>query len=215
MGILNVTEATFERDVLRSELPVLIDFHADWCAPCKQIAPIVEEIAREHEGKLTVAKIDIDKNQRIATAFRVQSIPMLVVMAEGQVVTHQMGAVDKPTLMKMLEPVLPRSANELKPAELAGMIAQKSVVPIDVRDAGAFQRYRIPTALNVPAAEVITRAAELAPRDGRLRVLYARSGDEAKALAEQLLANGVQVAFLAGGFLHWEADGLEVEKGAN
>jgi thioredoxin 1 len=82
-----------------------------------------------------------------------------------------------------------------------------------VRDAGSHARYRIPLAVSVPAGEVLERARELAPADGRIRVLYGRSTDEAKELAEKLRDMGVEVGFLAGGFLHWEADGLEVERG--
>jgi rhodanese-related sulfurtransferase len=84
---------------------------------------------------------------------------------------------------------------------------------VDVREEAAFNRYRIPGAINIPAASLESRAAELVPRDGRVRVLYSRANDEAKELAEKLLKQGHQVGFLAGGFLHWEADGLEIERG--
>ena len=84
---------------------------------------------------------------------------------------------------------------------------------MDVRDEGSFKRYRIPSAVNVPAQLVLERAHEFVASDGRMRVLYGRSTDDAKELAESLTARGVEVAFLKGGFLHWEADGLEVERG--
>jgi thioredoxin 1 len=213
MSVQPVTDATFEQEVLHSELPVLIDFHADWCQPCKQLSPIVEEVARELEGKIKVRKIDVDRNPMIAQTFRVQSIPMLVLFHQRQVVAHQMGLVDKAAILRMVEPVLPAEAAEVKPAELAQLLQMGRAVPVDVRDAGAFSRYRIPTAVNFPADQVMDRARDLAPVDGKLRVLYGRSGDDAKALAEQLRAAGVEVGFLAGGFLHWEADGLEVERG--
>ena len=88
-------------------------------------------------------------------------------------------------------------------------------MPADIRDAASFARYRIPGAINVPADQVASRAAELQPVDGRVRILYDRTQDRAKELCEQLSAKGVQVGYLEGGFLHWEADGLEVERGAN
>lgn len=214
MTVLNVTEATFEKEVLRSEIPVLVDFYADWCQPCKVQSPIVEQVARELEGKVKVVKIDSDKNRRLAQAFQVQSIPMLFVVQNGEVAgVWDQGVADKKTILKLLQPVLPRSANELKPNELAALLKERRVLPVDVRDAAAFQRYRIPGAINIPASELETRAAELVPRDGRVRVLYARANDEAKDLAEKLMKQGHQVGFLAGGFLHWEADGLEVERG--
>lgn len=213
MTVQIVTDATFEQEVIHSELPVLIDLHADWCQPCKQLSPIVEEVARELEGKLKVCKIDVDRNPLVAQTFRVQSLPMLVLFHQRQVVSHQMGLVDKATILRMVEPVLPSEAAEVKPEELARLLSMGRAVPVDVRDASAFGRYRIPTAVHVPAEQVMDRASELAPADGRVRVLYGRSADEAKELAEKLRERGVEVGFLAGGFLHWEADGLEVERG--
>jgi thioredoxin len=214
MPVTAVTDATFEADVLRSELPVLIDLHADWCQPCKQLSPLVRQLADELEGKLKVVTIDVDANPMIAQSFRVQSIPMLVVVAEGQVAGHHLGLLDLPGLRKLVEPVLPGDPAEVSPAELAQLLAARRVVVVDIRDASAYARYRIPTAIHVPAGDAEKRAKELAPTDGRVRVLYARSTDEAKDLADKLRGRGVDVAFLAGGFLHWEADGLEVERGA-
>lgn len=213
MPVKAVTDSTFEQEVLRSELPVLIDLYADWCQPCKQLAPIMEELSNELEGKLRVVKIDVDHNPTVAQSFRVQSIPMVVLVHQGQVAGHHMGLLSKEQLLRMVEPVLPRSAAEVKPEELAQLLAAGRALPIDVRDAATYGRYHIPRAKNVPAEEVMKRAAELAPTDGRIRVLYARSTDEAKDLAEQLRGAGVEVGYLAGGFLHWEADGLEVERG--
>lgn len=213
MPVQAVTDATFEQAVLRSELPVLIDLYADWCEPCKQLAPIMEQLAGELEGKLQVVKIDVEHNPMVAQSFKVQSIPMVVLIHQGKVAGHHVGLLDKQQLLQMVEPVLPTDASEVKPDQLAQLIAAKRAVPIDVRDAATFARYHIPTARNVPAQDVVKRAQELAPTDGRVRVLYARSTEEARSLAERLLATGVQVGYLSGGFLHWEADGLEVERG--
>lgn len=214
MGIVAVTEQTFEREVLQSELPVLIDFHADWCQPCKVQTPIVQKVARELEGKLKVVTVDVDKNPRIAQSFRVQSIPQLFVVHEGQVAaSHDRGVADEKTVLELVRPFLPTSGNELKPQELAMLIQQRRALPVDLRDAGAYARYRIPGALNVPLADVPERLADLTSKDGRVRVLYARSGDEARDLAETLGKQGVQVGWLAGGFLHWESDGLPIERG--
>jgi thioredoxin 1 len=214
MPPLQVTEATFEKEVLRSELPVLIDFHADWCQPCKVQSPIVDAVARELEGKLKVVKIDVDKSPRIAASFRVQSIPQLFVVEQGQVVAqHDRGVADKPTVLKLVRPFLPQAGNELTPQDLAGLIQQRRAVPVDLREPAAYARYRIPGATNIPAADVATRTKELLPTDGRVRVLYARTSDEARDLADKLGKQGVQVGWLAGGFLHWEADGLPIERG--
>ncbi len=209
---LAVTDASFEQEVLTSELPVLVDLYADWCQPCKVIAPIVEQIEREYEGRLRVVKVDTDKNPNVSRMFRVQSIPMLVVVAEGRVAGQLVGAVDKQRIVKMIEPVLPRPENEIQTRELAQLIQARQAVPVDIRDAGVFGRYRIPSAINVPADQLVARARELAPIDGRIRILYGRSTEEAKTAANDLNARGSQVGYLAGGFLHWEADGFPVER---
>jgi thioredoxin 1/putative thioredoxin len=213
MSVRTVTDATFEQQVLRSELPVLVDLYADWCEPCKQLAPVVEEVARELEGKVDFVKVDIDRNPMIAQSFRVQSIPMLVLIYQGQIAGHHMGVLGKKELLQMLEPFLPAEAAELKPAELAQLLKVRKALPVDIRDAASFGRYRIPGATNLPADEVLTRAVELVPQDGRVRVLYGRTDEQSKELAKSLGEKGVEVGFLAGGFLHWEADGLEVERG--
>ena len=212
MAVQAVTDATFEAEVLRSELPVLVDLYADWCQPCKQLSPIVAQVAEELAGKIKVVKVDVDSNPMVAQTFRAQSIPMLLVIAQGRVVQHHVGVLDKPGLLRLLEPVMPRSAAEVRSEELAAWVAQGKALPVDIRDAASYGRYRIPTAIHVPASELASRTQELQPFDGRIRVLYGRS-DEAKEWSEKLQADGVQVGFLAGGFLHWEADGLEVERG--
>lgn len=212
MAVQSVTDATFEAEVLRSELPVLVDLYADWCQPCKQLSPIVEQVSQELAGKIKVVKVDVDANPMVAQTFRAQSIPMLLVIAQGRVAQHHVGVLDKPGILRLLEPVMPRSAAEVRPEELAMWLQQGKALPVDIRDAASYGRYRIPSAIHVPASELAGRVQELQPFDGRIRVLYGRS-DEAKEWGEKLQADGVQVGYLAGGFLHWEADGLEVERG--
>jgi len=212
MAVQSVTDATFEAEVLRSELPVLVDLYADWCQPCKQVSPIVEQVAQELVGKIKVVKVDVDSNPMVAQTFRAQSIPMLLVIAEGRVAQQHVGALDRPGILRLLEPVMPRAAAEVSPEELALWLTQGKALPVDIRDAASYARYRIPSAIHVPAGELASRVEELQPFDGRIRVLYGRS-EEAKEWSEKLQADGVQVGFLAGGFLHWEADGLEVERG--
>lgn len=212
MAVLNVTDATFEKEVMRAELPVLIDFYADWCQPCKQQGPIVEEVAKELEGKLKAVKIDVDRSPQVAAAFRIQSIPTIVLMVEGQIAGGQPNLMPKRAILEMVKPFLPSNASEIKPDELAQLIAQRRAVAVDIRDASSYGRTRIPGAVHVPLEDLEKRASELSPRDGRLRVLYGRSSEEAKAEAEKLRQQGLDVGYLEGGFLHWEADGLEVER---
>jgi thioredoxin len=212
MAVHSVTDATFEAEVLRSELPVLVDLYADWCQPCKQLSPIVAQVSEELAGQIKVVKVDVDKNPMVAQTFRAQSIPMLLVIAQGRVVQQHSGVLDRAGLLRLLEPVMPRSAAEVRPEELAAWMSQGKAVPVDIRDAASFGRYRIPNAIHVPANELASRVQELQPFDGRIRVLYGRS-EEAKEWGEKLQGDGVQVGYLAGGFLHWEADAHEVERG--
>jgi thioredoxin 1/putative thioredoxin len=206
-----VTERDFEREVLRSELPVLIEFTADWCQPCKAIAPEVEAFAREVAGKAKVVKIDVDKSPIIAQQLRVQSVPTFMVVAEGRIQDAVVGAIRKKKMQEMLEPFFPRSAGSLKPVELAQLIAGGAVVPVDTRDEAAFRRAHLPHAVSMPLETIESRLAELHMLQGQ-PVLYCRAGDRTKELSAKLAELGTPVAFLEGGLLGWEADGLPIER---
>jgi thioredoxin 1 len=101
-----VTEETFTTEVLESREPVLVDFWAAWCGPCRVIAPTVEELAVEYKGQLKVVKVDVDQNQDIAIRYGVQSIPTLMVFKEGKMVERILGAVPKPRLLSVIKPHL-------------------------------------------------------------------------------------------------------------
>jgi thioredoxin 1 len=103
---LTVTDDSFAADVLASETPVLVDFWAAWCGPCKMIAPVLEEIATEKAGVLTVAKIDVDANPSTARDFQVVSIPTLILFKAGQPVTRIVGAKGKAALLKEIAAVI-------------------------------------------------------------------------------------------------------------
>jgi thioredoxin 1 len=210
-GIAYVTERDFEREVLRSELPVLVEFSADWCQPCKAIAPEVEAFAREMSGKAKVVKIDIDKSPAIAQQLRIQSVPTFMVVAEGRIQDAVVGAIRKKKMHELIEPFLPRAAGALKSAELAQLLAGRAVVPVDTRDAAAFARAHLPTAVNIPYEQIESRLAELHMLPGQ-PVLYCRSGDKTKDLSQKLADQGTPVAFLEGGILAWEADALPIDK---
>ena len=103
---MTITDATFQSEVVESSLPVLIDFWATWCGPCKMVAPIVDELAGEYEGKLKVGKVDVDSEQKIATDFGIRSIPTLLIFKDGKVAETVVGAVPKKQLQEKLEAVL-------------------------------------------------------------------------------------------------------------
>ncbi|MBC8097195.1 MAG: thioredoxin [Akkermansiaceae bacterium] len=100
---IEINEANFETEVLKSTQPVLVDFWAEWCGPCKMIAPALEEIATEYVGRAKVAKINIDENPALASRFGVRSIPTLLFFAQGEVREQVVGAVGKKVLVSKLE----------------------------------------------------------------------------------------------------------------
>ena len=103
MATKHVTDASWQADVLDSELPVLVDFWADWCGPCKMIAPALKEISEELAGKVTIAKMDIMENTKIAGELGVQSIPLMVLFKGGKQVAQKLGAAPKSQLKGWLE----------------------------------------------------------------------------------------------------------------
>jgi thioredoxin 1 len=106
-NIVTLTQDNFESEVTKSALPVLVDFWAEWCGPCKMIAPALEELANEFAGKAKVAKVNVDDNQNLAAQFRVTSIPMFLVFKGGQAVGQHMGASGgKAKLKSMIEGAL-------------------------------------------------------------------------------------------------------------
>ncbi|MBP9185865.1 MAG: thioredoxin [Bacteroidia bacterium] len=100
---LEITDSNFEELVLKSDKPVLVDFWAEWCGPCRMVGPVVEEIAKEYEGKAIVGKLNVDHNPKVATEFGIMSIPALLFFKNGQVVDKQVGAVPKHVLVNKLE----------------------------------------------------------------------------------------------------------------
>jgi thioredoxin 1 len=101
--ILTVNQETFQEKVLQSELPVLIDFWAVWCGPCRVVAPVLEELAEELDGKVRIAKVNVDENQELAMQFRISSIPTFVLFKGGQPVDATRGAMPKAAFKQFLE----------------------------------------------------------------------------------------------------------------
>ncbi len=211
-AVPTISEQDFEQEVLRPELPVLIEFSAEWCQPCKTIAPEVAAFAKEMEGKVIVRKVDIDRSPLLARELRIQSVSTFMLFSQGRPVDAVVGAIGKKKLREMVDPFLPRAEGALKAIELAQLIREGRVVPVDTRDAGAFGRAHLPTAKHMALEEIESRLAELHMMAAQ-PVLYCRSGDKTKAMAEKLAAEGVPVMFLEGGMLGWESEGLPIERG--
>jgi len=109
---VHVTDASFEEVVLKSELPVLIDFWAEWCGPCRMVAPILDKLAKEFAGQVRIAKVDVDQNQMLAQQFQIQSIPTLMFVKEGKIVGRSAGAAPEPALRDVIQQLIDLNLDE-------------------------------------------------------------------------------------------------------
>ena len=104
--VLKFSEADFQTEVLESDIPVLVDFYADWCGPCKMMSPVLEQISNEMEGQIKIGKVNVDENPELASTYKVMSIPNFVVFKNGSVVDQVIGAIPKDQLANKLKAVL-------------------------------------------------------------------------------------------------------------
>lgn len=203
---MQVSERDFEVEVLRSELPVLVEFGAEWCGPCKTVLPELEALSRDLEGKARVLQVDIDKCPQLAQMLRIQSVPTYIVFHQGRPVEAGQGAMKKAQIRALIEPFLPRAAGAITSAEALQLIAQGRVTPVDLRPKEVFDRTRIQGAQSFPLEEIDGRIADLhmlpAPA-----LLYCRTGKDSQEKATALAEMGSPVAFLEGGVLAFEAEG--------
>ncbi|MEW6100720.1 MAG: thioredoxin [Candidatus Omnitrophota bacterium] len=101
--VQHFTDSTFKKDVLESELPVLVDFWAPWCGPCKMVGPVVEELAKEYKGKFVIGKLNVDENPKTATHYGIMSIPTLIFLKKGKVMEQVVGALSKQEIKRKIE----------------------------------------------------------------------------------------------------------------
>ncbi|MGL4229896.1 MAG: thioredoxin TrxA [Casimicrobium sp.] len=102
-NITHVSDASFEADVLKSDTPVLVDFWAEWCGPCKMIAPVLEEVAVSHAGKIKIAKLDVDDNREVAAKYGIRGIPTLMIFKNGELAAQKVGALSKAQLTAFVD----------------------------------------------------------------------------------------------------------------
>jgi thioredoxin 1/putative thioredoxin len=211
MPVPTITEQTFEVEVLRSELPVLVEFGAEWCGPCKVVAPELEALSKELQGKAKVVTVDIDRSPVLARELGVRSVPTFVVFQNGRPVNGKVGAMKRNDLRDLVDAFLPRSAGSLRPEEVAQLLHQRRISLVDTREPEVYRRARLPGAINMPLDTIESRLAELHMLPNP-PVIYCRAGDRSKELAEKMNEDGVPVAFVEGGVLGWEAAGFPLER---
>ena len=103
MALVHLTDKNFEKEVLKSDLPVVVDFWAEWCGPCRMVAPVVEELAKEYENKVKIGKVDVDESPATASRYGIMSIPTLMFFKGGQIMSQLVGVVNKSELKKKIE----------------------------------------------------------------------------------------------------------------
>ena len=207
MPTVEVTDATFERDVLRSERPVLVDFWAPWCSPCKAVAPVLESLSDEFAGQLTIAKVNVDDNPAIAGRLRIQSIPTMVLFENGAPTEAVQGAQPKDKLEALVRSWLPAAAKAtIEVEELAQLVdAGRRVHVLDLRRELDYDRSHLLGARCV-SEQSLTDELRKIPAEEPV-VLVCRTGEISEEQAKQLASPGRVVRALAKGLLEWEGRG--------
>jgi thioredoxin 1 len=204
---VKITDATFERDVLQADRPVLVDFWATWCAPCRAVAPVLEELANDMKDVLTVAKVDVDECKQTAARFRIQSIPTFVLFDKGKPLGAIQGAVPKARFEKFLQQHLPSlRAPTITVGELDSLIQSGHPLHIfDIRDERDYARSHLRHAKCASPDQLDAELAKLADND--LVVLICRTGEKSKAEAQKRADRDGRVVALEKGLLEWEGAG--------
>ena len=212
MAIPVIEERDFEREVLRSELPVLVDFYADWCGPCKTMEPEVVALAHELNGKAKVVKVNTDRSKVLAQRLRIQSVPTTMVFAGGRIAAAEVGALRRDQTQA--------DDRALPPARRRGATRRRRWLSSwrnvrwrwSIRGTRPSTRACTPRRRQHPLCRNRATGWPSCTCFPPSRSSIAARGEQAKELAGRLASEGTPVAFLEGGVLAWEAEGLPVER---
>jgi thioredoxin len=210
-SLQQVAEQNFEAEVMLSELPVLVEFGATWCGPCKTVEPELRAFAAEMQGRVKVVTVDIDQSPGIAQALGIRSVPTFILFKDGRPADGRQGAIRKADMMALVEKFLPRAQGALNAKEVAALLQQGRIAMIDLRPKEVWERSRITGAVNFPEDTFESRLGELLTL-GKAPVLYCRTGAASKALAQKLAESGAMLAYLEGGVLAWETEGFRLDR---
>ena len=208
MPTLKVTDETFETLVLGSKKPVLVDFWATWCAPCRAMEPILEELSDELSEAVTIAKLDVDQNPRTTSRLRIQAMPTLVLFRQGAQPQAVQGALPKADLLKLIEKWVPElGASTIAPKELAARLGQgERFALFDLRREQDFARSHLRRSRAVAVEQLDAEIA--AVPEGQSVVLICRTGELSKEEAKRRKGAGRPVMALEKGLLAWEGSGF-------
>ena len=216
MPLLAVTDQTFEKEVLAAQGPVLVDFYADWCGPCKQLKPVLEQIAVELAGRLKVVQVDTEQNPYVTQAMQIQALPTMMLIQDKKLLDRMSGFMDKRALLERLKPHVPAGpagVEKMDPQRAKLAVEAGLITPVDIRVPGDFSRTHLPGAINLPPDDHADPAASLPPQVTKV-LLYGRTEDGVEPIAKALATAGKRTAILEGGLLAWEIAMLPVERGA-
>jgi thioredoxin 1/putative thioredoxin len=204
---IKVTDETFDKDVLGAQKPVLVDFWATWCAPCRAVAPTLDELAGEMKDSLTIAKVDVDASPKTAARFRIQSIPTFVLFDKGKPLAAMQGAQPKARFKKLFEQYLPAlRPPTINVGELDGLLqAGHPVQLIDIREERDFARSHLRRARCVQPDALDAELTKIPASD--LVVLICRTGEKSKAEAQKRADRDGRIVSLEKGLLEWEGAG--------